>query len=246
MHGRRRYDRRKLAVLTPDTKAASVPDHRGVPATATHRNLRTAAQRPQPDKNSECLGGTDEQPRGRKSDRGGTLSGGPLQCTPRAGRYRGDDRPLRSAASRTAHGARNSAGPAPAAVPRAWRADPASAARDRSRGAPVRVLRGARLAARPRPGPPAAVADNAGRHAHPGVRGSDPFASGIGLRRIARLTRGKAAGELRRHLGLRIAPHDRDIEREGECPPGQIGDHHQRGDAVMDEKRKRARENRGP
>lgn len=62
MHGRRRSDRRKLAVLTPDTKAASVPDHRGVPATTTHRNLHTAAQRPQPDKNSECLGGTDEQP----------------------------------------------------------------------------------------------------------------------------------------------------------------------------------------
>ncbi len=60
--GRRRKDRRTLAVLAPTNKAASVLRMRGVPATTIHRILYTPVYDPQYEKIAEWLAGQAPRP----------------------------------------------------------------------------------------------------------------------------------------------------------------------------------------
>lgn len=60
--GKRRKDRRTLAVLAPTNKAASVLRLRGVPATTIHRILYTPVYDPQYEKIAEWLAGQAERP----------------------------------------------------------------------------------------------------------------------------------------------------------------------------------------
>ncbi|MEY3005251.1 MAG: hypothetical protein RLZZ491_2427 [Pseudomonadota bacterium] len=60
--GRRRKDRRSLAVLAPTNKAASVLRGRGVPATTIHRILYTPVYDPEYEKVAEWLAGQGERP----------------------------------------------------------------------------------------------------------------------------------------------------------------------------------------
>ncbi len=61
--GRRRKDRRTLAILAPTNKAASVLRLRGVPATTIHRILYTPVYDPQYEKIAEWLAGQAPRPR---------------------------------------------------------------------------------------------------------------------------------------------------------------------------------------
>ncbi|WP_071673870.1 ATP-dependent DNA helicase [Nioella nitratireducens] len=60
--GKRRKDRRTLAVLAPTNKAASVLRRRGVPATTIHRILYTPVYDPEYEKVAEWLAGQGERP----------------------------------------------------------------------------------------------------------------------------------------------------------------------------------------
>ena len=60
--GRRRKDRRTLAILAPTNKAASVLRLRGVPATTIHRILYTPVYDPEYEKIAEWLAGQGERP----------------------------------------------------------------------------------------------------------------------------------------------------------------------------------------
>ncbi|MFP7569886.1 ATP-dependent RecD-like DNA helicase [Marivita sp. S2033] len=60
--GRRRKDRRTLAVLAPTNKAASVLRMRGVPATTIHRILYTPVYDPEYERIAEWLMGNDDRP----------------------------------------------------------------------------------------------------------------------------------------------------------------------------------------
>ncbi|MEO3413459.1 AAA family ATPase [Roseovarius sp. CAU 1744] len=60
--GRRRRDRRTLAILAPTNKAASVLRMRGVPATTIHRILYTPVYDPEYEKIAEWLAGHGERP----------------------------------------------------------------------------------------------------------------------------------------------------------------------------------------
>lgn len=60
--GRRRKDRRTLAILAPTNKAASVLRGRGVPATTIHRILYTPVYDPQYERIAEWLAGTAPRP----------------------------------------------------------------------------------------------------------------------------------------------------------------------------------------
>ena len=60
--GRRRKDRRTLAILAPTNKAASVLRNRGVPATTIHRILYTPVYAPEFEKLAEWLAGQGERP----------------------------------------------------------------------------------------------------------------------------------------------------------------------------------------
>ncbi len=60
--GRRRKDRRTLAILAPTNKAASVLRMRGVPATTIHRILYTPVYDPEYERIAEWLMGNGEQP----------------------------------------------------------------------------------------------------------------------------------------------------------------------------------------
>ncbi|MDR9392925.1 MAG: AAA family ATPase [Roseovarius sp.] len=60
--GRRRRERRTLAVLAPTNKAASVLRLRGVPATTIHRILYTPVYDPEYEKIAEWLGGNGDRP----------------------------------------------------------------------------------------------------------------------------------------------------------------------------------------
>jgi len=60
--GRRRKDRRTLAILAPTNKAASVLRLRGVPATTIHRILYTPVYDPEYEKIAEWLAGTGTRP----------------------------------------------------------------------------------------------------------------------------------------------------------------------------------------
>lgn len=60
--GRRRKDRRTLAILAPTNKAASVLRLRGVPATTIHRILYTPVYDPQYERIAEWLAGTGPRP----------------------------------------------------------------------------------------------------------------------------------------------------------------------------------------
>ncbi|MEX5728257.1 hypothetical protein Ga0609869_001610 [Rhodovulum iodosum] len=60
--GRRRKDRRTLAVLAPTNKAASVLRQRGVPATTIHRIIYTPVYDPEYEKIAEWLAGEGERP----------------------------------------------------------------------------------------------------------------------------------------------------------------------------------------
>lgn len=60
--GRRRKDRRSVAVLAPTNKAAFVLRMRGVPATTIHRILYTPVYDPEYEKLAEWLTGTGERP----------------------------------------------------------------------------------------------------------------------------------------------------------------------------------------
>ncbi len=60
--GKRRKERRTLAVLAPTNKAASVLRLRGVPATTIHRILYTPVYDPQYEKIAEWLAGQTERP----------------------------------------------------------------------------------------------------------------------------------------------------------------------------------------
>ena len=60
--GRRRKDRRTLAILAPTNKAASVLRLRGVPATTIHRILYTPVYAPEYEKIAEWLAGTGTRP----------------------------------------------------------------------------------------------------------------------------------------------------------------------------------------
>ncbi len=60
--GKRRKDRRTLAVLAPTNKAASVLRGRGVPATTIHRILYTPVYDPEYERIAEWLAGTGERP----------------------------------------------------------------------------------------------------------------------------------------------------------------------------------------
>ncbi len=60
--GRRRKDRRTLAILAPTNKAASVLRLRGVPATTIHRILYTPVYKPEYEKLAEWLAGTGTRP----------------------------------------------------------------------------------------------------------------------------------------------------------------------------------------
>lgn len=60
--GRKRKDRRTLAILAPTNKAASVLRLRGVPATTIHRILYTPVYDPEYEKIAEWLAGTGARP----------------------------------------------------------------------------------------------------------------------------------------------------------------------------------------
>jgi exodeoxyribonuclease-5 len=60
--GRRRKDRRTLAILAPTNKAASVLRMRGVPATTIHRVLYTPVYDPEYEKIAEWLAGRGQRP----------------------------------------------------------------------------------------------------------------------------------------------------------------------------------------
>ncbi|WP_334191816.1 ATP-dependent DNA helicase [Pararhodobacter sp.] len=60
--GRRRKERRTLAILAPTNKAASVLRNRGVPATTIHRILYTPVYDPEYEKIAEWLEGNIERP----------------------------------------------------------------------------------------------------------------------------------------------------------------------------------------
>jgi len=60
--GRRRKDRRTLAILAPTNKAASVLRARGVPATTIHRILYTPVYDPEYERIAEWLAGQGERP----------------------------------------------------------------------------------------------------------------------------------------------------------------------------------------
>ena len=60
--GKRRKDRRTLAVLAPTNKAASVLRSRGVPATTIHRILYTPVYKPEYERIAEWLAGNGERP----------------------------------------------------------------------------------------------------------------------------------------------------------------------------------------
>lgn len=60
--GRRRKDRRTLAILAPTNKAASVLRQRGVPATTIHRILYTPVYDPEYEKIAEWLAGNGDRP----------------------------------------------------------------------------------------------------------------------------------------------------------------------------------------
>ena len=60
--GRKRKDRRTLAILAPTNKAASVLRLRGVPATTIHRILYTPVYDPQYERIAEWLAGTGTRP----------------------------------------------------------------------------------------------------------------------------------------------------------------------------------------
>ncbi|WP_294611751.1 ATP-dependent DNA helicase [Roseovarius sp.] len=60
--GRKRPDRRTLAILAPTNKAASVLRLRGVPATTIHRILYTPVYHPEYEKIAEWLAGQGERP----------------------------------------------------------------------------------------------------------------------------------------------------------------------------------------
>ncbi|MBN2906628.1 MAG: AAA family ATPase [Rhodobacteraceae bacterium] len=60
--GRRRKDRRTLAVLAPTNKAASVLRQRGVPATTIHRIIYTPVYDPEYEKIAQWLTGEGERP----------------------------------------------------------------------------------------------------------------------------------------------------------------------------------------
>ncbi len=60
--GKKRKDRRTLAILAPTNKAASVLRNRGVPATTIHRILYTPVYDPEYEKIAEWLAGQGERP----------------------------------------------------------------------------------------------------------------------------------------------------------------------------------------
>ena len=60
--GRKRRDRRTLAILAPTNKAASVLRNQGVPATTIHRILYTPVYDPEYEKVAEWLAGNGERP----------------------------------------------------------------------------------------------------------------------------------------------------------------------------------------
>ena len=60
--GRKRKDRRTLAILAPTNKAASVLRNRGVPATTIHRILYTPVYDPEYEKIAEWLAGNGKRP----------------------------------------------------------------------------------------------------------------------------------------------------------------------------------------
>ncbi|WP_417271411.1 ATP-dependent DNA helicase [Celeribacter sp.] len=60
--GRKRRDRRTLAILAPTNKAASVLRNRGVPATTIHRILYTPVYDPEYEKLAEWLAGQGDRP----------------------------------------------------------------------------------------------------------------------------------------------------------------------------------------
>ena len=60
--GRRRKERRSLAILAPTNKAASVLRTRGVPATTIHRILYTPVYDPEYERIAEWLAGQGERP----------------------------------------------------------------------------------------------------------------------------------------------------------------------------------------
>lgn len=60
--GRKRKDRRTLAILAPTNKAASVLRNRGVPATTIHRILYTPVYDPEYEKIAEWLAGQGDKP----------------------------------------------------------------------------------------------------------------------------------------------------------------------------------------
>lgn len=60
--GRKRRDKRTLAILAPTNKAASVLRNRGVPATTIHRILYTPVYDPEYEKIAEWLAGNGERP----------------------------------------------------------------------------------------------------------------------------------------------------------------------------------------
>ncbi|MCI2394970.1 AAA family ATPase [Aliiroseovarius sediminis] len=60
--GKRRKDRRTLAILAPTNKAASVLRNRGVPATTIHRILYTPVYDPEYEKIAEWLAGRGDRP----------------------------------------------------------------------------------------------------------------------------------------------------------------------------------------
>ena len=61
--GRRRRERRSLAILAPTNKAASVLRSRGVPATTIHRILYTPVYDPEYERIAEWLAGQGERPK---------------------------------------------------------------------------------------------------------------------------------------------------------------------------------------
>ena len=61
--GKKRKDRRTLAILAPTNKAASVLRGRGVPATTIHRILYTPVYDPEYEKIAEWLAGSGERPK---------------------------------------------------------------------------------------------------------------------------------------------------------------------------------------
>ncbi len=60
--GKRRKERRTLAILAPTNKAASVLRNRGVPATTIHRILYTPVYDPEYERIAEWLAGTGDRP----------------------------------------------------------------------------------------------------------------------------------------------------------------------------------------